>query len=92
MIDEQTAKILQAISELTRTEGWQHLKEDFSFQIEQLQDEINEPGGNEVKYSEGDLKKIKMSVMKEMISYPDKYVSLVSTEKQVENQDPFENK
>lgn len=91
-MDEQVAKILQAISQMTNSEGWQHLKQDFLFQIDNLQDEINEPGGNELKYSEGDLKKVKMSLMKELINYPDKFISMATSGKEPENPDPYETK
>lgn len=89
-MDEETAKILQAISDMTNSAGWGHFKRDFSFQIEGLQKEINEPGGNEMKYSEGDLLKIKLKIMKEIIDYPDKYIAMTQKPKEPENEDPYE--
>ena len=91
-MESQTAQILQAISRMTQSEGWQYLKRDFQFVIDQLQDQINEPGGNEMKYSEGDLLKIKLRLMNEVLDYPDKFISMAQKPVEIENEDPYKDK
>jgi hypothetical protein len=86
---EQDIKIIKDIGVMTKTEGWQHLKKDFLFQVEDLQTQINEIGGNEVVYSVNDLKKIRLGILKEILDYPDKYVSLVQNETKTDDFDPY---
>ena len=88
-MDEKTAQILLAISEMTSTIGWQHLKNDFSFQIDKLQEEINELGGNEVKYSQNDILKTRLKILKDIIAYPDQFISIVQTQQIPEELDPY---
>lgn len=88
-MDEQTAQILLAISEMTSTVGWQHLKKDFTFQIEKLQEEINEVGGNDVKYSENDILKTRLKILKDIIAYPAQFISIVQTQQTPEELDPY---
>ena len=88
MVDPQTAKILQAISLMTQSEGWAFLKRDFENVTEALQLEINEPGGNEMKYSEGDLLKIRLKMMKDILEYPDRFRTLATSPKE-EDHDPY---
>lgn len=88
-IDEQIARILQAINTMAQSAGWLHLKEDFKFQIENLQAQINEPGRNEMKYSEGDLMKMRLKILKEIVEYPERFMSMLQTELKVEEQDPY---
>jgi len=88
-MDEKTAQILLAISEMTSTIGWQHLKNDFSSQIDKLQEEINELGGNEVKYSQNDILKTRLKILKDIITYPDQFISIVQTQQIPEELDPY---
>lgn len=88
-MNAQTNKILNAISRLTQSEGWKYLKRDFGFHIEQLQDLINEPGGNEMKYSEGDLLKIRLKILKDVLEYPEKFISMAKEQGKPEELDPF---
>jgi hypothetical protein len=88
-MDAKVIKTLQAISSMTQTEGWQYLKQDFSLLIERLQKEINEPGGNELKYSEGDLLKIRLRILSDILDYPDKFTSMAQTGTEVEELDPY---
>lgn len=88
-MDDKTAQILYAISEMTSTVGWQHLKQDFTFQIEKIQEEINEIGGNEMKYSENDILKTRLKILKDIIAYPDQFISIVQTQQKPEELDPY---
>lgn len=90
-MEESVARIVQAISEMSTSVGWAHLRKDFEFQIETLQDEINEPGGNTLLYTEADLKKIKLKILKEIIVYPANFISMAQVEPITEEQDPYKN-
>lgn len=78
-----------AISSMTQSDGWLQLKQDFSFSIDQLQEQINELGGNEMKYSEGDILKIRLKILKDVLDYPDKYIAMAQTQQEPEEMDPY---
>lgn len=88
-MNPEVAKILEAISKMVQSEGWQHLKRDFEIRISDLQDEINQVGGNEVKYSENDIKKIEMGILKDIVLYPQNFTDLLTQPKTEEESDPF---
>lgn len=87
-MNEETVRILKVINDMAQSPGWQHLKRDFTLQIEALQEEINKPGGNDIKYSEGDLKKIRMHILKSILDYPQQFTDLI-TQPEIEDHDPF---
>lgn len=88
-MDKDTSRILQAISEMVQTEGWQYLKRDFGFVIDDLQNQINEPGGNVIKYSEGDLLKIRLRLLTDLLNYPDHFRALVIKDRKPDDPDPY---
>ena len=90
-MDSQTTKVLQDLSAMMKSPGWQQLIKDFSFRIRNLQDEINELGGNEMIMSTNDIKKTELKILKEIINYPDRYISqMISPSKSPQNMDPYE--
>lgn len=88
-MDATTAKILNEISQMTQSAGWQHLKRDFENRLGDLQEEINRVGGNELKYSEGDIKKIELNLLKDLLNYPEEFTSLTQKSQESEEPDPF---
>ncbi len=88
-MNPEVLKILEAISKMVESQGWQHLKKDFEIRISDLQDEINEIGGNEIKYSENDIKKLEMRMLKDVITYPQNFTDMLNQPKTDEEQDPY---
>ena len=62
-------KVLHDVQRTKETDGWKHLVRDFSAKVDLLQEQINQIGGNEVQYSENDLRKIEMRLIREIIGY-----------------------
>lgn len=90
-MDAQTTKVLLDLDQMMKTPGWIRLRQDFSFKIHALQNEINEPGQNTVMYSEGDLKKIELRTLTSILSYPDSIINLLNSKPQTEQLDPFKD-
>lgn len=88
-MNPEVLKILEAISKMVESPGWQYLKRDFEIRISDLQDEINEVGGNEVKYSENDIKKLEMKMLKDVVTYPQNFTDMLTQPKTEEEADPF---
>lgn len=88
-MNPEVLKILEAISKMVESPGWQHLKRDLEIRISDLQDEINEVGGNEVKYSENDIKKLEMKMLKDVVTYPQNFTDMLTQPKTEEEADPF---
>lgn len=89
MSDPTIRAILVDLNEMMSSSGWKHLKRDFSHRIQFLQDEINTVGGNEMKYSEGDLKKIEFKLLNEILNYPDRFITEMQLGARQEQQDPY---
>lgn len=89
-IDEELARILLAISQMTHTPGWAYLKKYFQIQIDALQTEINQVGLNEMKYSYGDIKKIEMRNLKDLINFPQNFINL-NMKPKLESDDPYQD-
>lgn len=67
-----TSEQIQVLSEIQKTKetpGWHHLIRDYSARCGILQETINQIGGNDVLYSENDIRKVEMRLIKEIIGY-----------------------
>lgn len=67
-------KVLHEVRQTRESPGWQHMVRDFSARADTLQEAINQIGGNEVQYSENDIRKIEMRLIKEIIGYEEALV------------------
>lgn len=89
-MEDDLAQVLKAVSDMTHSAGWGYLKQYFGVQIAALQDEINQVGNNEMRFSGGDIKKLEMRNLKDIIEFPDRFIAL-NLKPPVENPDPYQD-
>lgn len=87
------AAIAQKIGAMLNSEGWAHLKSDFLIRADNLQDDVNVVGGNEMVYTKKDIKIIELNLLRDIMNYPERYLLMLKQERQpVEQMDPNKNK
>ena len=82
-------RVLHEIKKMKETEGWAHIARDYREKIALLQEKINQIGGNEVRYSESDLHKIEMNLLKEIMGYEEALVSSLRSQTLGEDLESF---